>query len=80
VLELDDAAGDVAATMRSSVGLIAATEQEGLNEPVWLVTGTDTAGVDAAAKALTAAKLAGHFAVAVLPSGKLISLPVPASF
>ncbi len=75
-LELDNAAGDVVATYHGSVGLIAAVEQSGLNEPVWLVTGTDKAGVEAAAAALTPAKLADHFAVAVAPGGRVIPLPV----
>ncbi len=79
VLEADNAAGDVVKTYYGSVGLIAAIEQTGLNEPVWLVTGTDKAGVDAAAAALTPAKLADHFAVAVLPGGKVIPLPVQPS-
>jgi hypothetical protein len=76
VLELDNAQGDVADTIHGSVGLIAATEQAGLNEPVWLVTGTDAAGVAAAAKALTPAVLAGHFAVVVAPGAKVMSLPL----
>jgi hypothetical protein len=76
VLEVDNPAGDVVGTYHGSVGLIAAIEQEGLNEPVWLVTGTDQAGVNAAAAALTPAKLADHFAVAVLPSGKILPLPL----
>jgi hypothetical protein len=78
VVELDDAAGQTVQTLAGSVGLIAATEQEGLNEPVWLITGTNPAGVDAAARALTRAKLAGRFAAAVLPGGRVVSLPVPA--
>jgi hypothetical protein len=76
VLQLDDPAGQVTDTLRGSVGLIAATEQAGLNEPVWLVTGTDAAGVAAAARALTPAKLADHFAVAVRPDGAITPLPV----
>jgi hypothetical protein len=75
-LELENAKGDVVQTYHGSVGLIAAVEQSGLNEPVWLVTGTDKAGVNAAARALTPAKLANHFAVAVLPGGKVLPLPV----
>ena len=75
-LELDNPAGDIAATYHGSIGLVAAIEQPGLNEPVWLVSGTDPAGVDAAAKALTVAKLADHFAVAVLPGGKVMALPL----
>jgi hypothetical protein len=75
-LELDNPAGDIAATYHGSIGLVAAIEQPGLNEPVWLVSGTDTAGVEAAAKALTVHKLANHFAVAVLPGGKVMPLPL----
>jgi hypothetical protein len=41
---------------------------------VWVVTGTDEAGVDAAAAALDEGALAGHFAVAV-SGGKPIALP-----
>jgi hypothetical protein len=75
-LELLNANGNVVDTIHGSVGVIAATEQQGLSQPVWLVTGTDKAGVAAAAAALTTAKLARHFAVAVLPSGKVLSLPL----
>ncbi len=76
-LELDNAAGQVARTLHDSVGLIAATGQPGLGQPTWFVTGTDPAGVQAAAKAFTASKLDGHFAVAVSGS-RVIALPVGA--
>jgi hypothetical protein len=75
-LELDDPSGNVADTVHGSVGLIAAVEESGINEPVWLVTGNDRAGVAAAAQALTPAALADHFAVAVLPDHRVIALPV----
>jgi hypothetical protein len=75
-LELDNPAGDVAQTFHGSVGLIAAVEQSGLNEPVWLITGTDQAGVDAAAAALSPAKLADHFAGAVMAGGTIVPLPL----
>ncbi|MDE3130517.1 MAG: DUF4430 domain-containing protein, partial [Acidobacteriota bacterium] len=73
-LELDDPRGDVARTLRGSAGLIAATGDAALGQPTWFVTGTDEAGVMAAASAFTAAKLAHHFAVAVI--GHRI-IPVP---
>ena len=65
MLELDNGQGSVVRTLRSGAGLIAATEQPTLNQPTWLITGTDVAGVEAAAKALTPAKLRDHFALAV---------------
>jgi hypothetical protein len=45
-------------------GLVAATRTEG-RAPIWTVTGTDDAGVQAAAGALTPGRLARRFAVAV---------------
>jgi len=74
VLELDNAQGSVVRTLRAGGGLIAATEQPSLNQPTWLVTGTDAAGVDAAAAALTPARLRNHFALAVDGSR---DLPLP---
>lgn len=73
-LELDNVQGAVVRTLRAGGGLIAATEQPALNEPTWLVTGTDVAGVDAAAAALTPARLHDHFALAVDGSQ---DLPLP---
>lgn len=63
-LELLDSAGHVARSLGAGAGLIAAT-QDNISEPVWLITGTDAAGVEAAAAALTPAKLRDHFALAV---------------
>ena len=48
----------------AGAGLVAATRTEG-RAPVWTVTGTDDAGVEAAADALTPDRLAARFAVAV---------------
>ncbi len=63
-------------TLRADAGLVAATR--GVKEaPVWVVTGTDEAGVGLAASAFTQRALANHFAVAVSPAGT-IALPVPA--
>jgi hypothetical protein len=73
-LELDDPAGQVSQTLTGDVGLIAATEQPGLDEPAWLVTGTDSAGVAAAARALTPAALHDRLAIAVA-GGRELPLP-----
>jgi len=55
-------------------GLVAATRQDG-QAPVWVVTGTDDAGVRAAAAALTADRLRDRFAVAV-EAGAVTALPL----
>jgi hypothetical protein len=72
-LELLDPQGRTVRTLSSAAGLIAATAQ-GSAEPTWLVTGTDRAGVSAAAAALTPAALRDRFALAVAPGSEL---PVP---
>jgi hypothetical protein len=54
----------VARTLGPGAGLIAATASQS-SQPTWLVTGTDAAGVAAAARALTASRLHDHFALAV---------------
>jgi hypothetical protein len=77
-LALEDPAGAVVRRLRGSVGLIAATQGESTGKAIWLVTGTDAAGVMAAARAFTAARLDGHFAVAV-DGSRVIPLPVDAS-
>jgi hypothetical protein len=75
VLELLNGAGQVVETLRGSVGLIAATQEQELTAPVWLITGTDEAGVALAARAFNAKDLRDHYAVVVTPSG-VIPLPV----
>ncbi len=72
-LELLDPAGKVVRTLGAGSGLVAATGDPS-NVPTWLVTGTDAAGVQAAARAVTAGALAGHFALAVDGS---THVPVP---
>jgi hypothetical protein len=57
------------------VGLIAAT-RSGEEAPAWVVTGADVAGVQHAAADFNEAALRDHFAVAVLPSGEPVPLPV----
>jgi hypothetical protein len=74
-LELDGPSGAIVDTLHGSVGLIAATGLATVGEPTWLVTGTDVAGVMAAARAFTAKKLHNHFAVAVSGS-QVIPIPV----
>jgi hypothetical protein len=73
-IELDNPLGDVVRTLHASAGMVAATEQVNLSQPTWLVTGTDVAGVDAAARAMTPARLHDHFAVVVQGNH---DLPVP---
>jgi hypothetical protein len=63
-LQLLDPLGGVVRTLGADSGLVAATSQ-GSAQPTWLVTGTNEAGVSAAAAALTSSRLRNHFAVAV---------------
>lgn len=72
-LELLDPAGKVVRTLGPGAGLVAATASGGA-PPTWLVTGTNVAGVRAAAAAMTPSRLHDHFALAVQGSG---DLPVP---
>jgi hypothetical protein len=60
-------------TLVGGAGLVAAT-RHGEDAPVWVVTGTDPAGVDLAARAFDAGTLESRFAVALIPSG---ALPLP---
>jgi hypothetical protein len=73
-LELIDARDRVTATRGAGAGLVAATRYHD-DQPIWFVTGTDATGVRAAAAALTPARLADHFALAVLRGGDR-ALPV----
>ncbi|MDO8212193.1 DUF4430 domain-containing protein [Conexibacter sp. CPCC 206217] len=72
-LDLLDPSGDVAETAAAGAGLVAAVEHRG--EPVWVVTGTDAAGVTGAADALDAERLRAHFALAVLSGKGDVALP-----
>lgn len=77
-LALLDQDGKVTRTLGAGSGLIAATQARSVDDeasdPVWIVTGTDDAGVSAAASALDEGALNGHFAVAI-SGGKPIGLP-----
>jgi len=70
--------GSIARTLGAGAGLIAAT-RSGEEDPVWVVTGTDEAGVELAAHAFDAAALDNRFALAIAPGGELLSLPAPTS-
>jgi hypothetical protein len=72
-LQLLSPTGHVVRTLGPGAGLIAATGQSSTGT-VWMITGTDAAGVSAAAAALTPARLRDHFALAV--AGKS-DLPLP---
>jgi hypothetical protein len=72
-LEVLDPQGDTARTLGAGAGLVAATKT-GLNDPVWLVTGTDAAGVDAAAGALDEATLTTGYALAI-SDGRGVTVP-----
>ena len=67
-LELFDAAGHVARKAPPGTGLVAAIIPPD-QQPLWVVTGVDEAGVARAAALLTPAKLRNAYAVAALPSG-----------
>ena len=74
-LELLDAQGNVAKVAPPGTGLVAAVIPPD-QQPLWIVTGVDEAGVARAASVLSAAKLRNAYAVAVLPSGAVQRLPV----
>jgi hypothetical protein len=72
-LQLLDPEGHAVRALGAGAGLIAATADSSTG-PTWLVTGTDVAGVTAAAAALTPARLRDHFALAVQGQA---DIPVP---
>jgi len=69
-----DPAGGVVQTLGAGAGLVAATRFE-QQAPTWVLTGTDVAGVAAAARALDERTLARRFALA-LNGSEPIGLPV----
>jgi hypothetical protein len=73
MLELLDSQGHVVRTLGAASGLVAAT-RDTQSEPTWLITGTDAAGVTAAARALTPTLLRRRFAVAA-SRGATFGLP-----
>ena len=72
-LAILDPSGHVARTLGAGAGLIAATADQS-SVPTWMITGTNVAGVTAAARALSAQALHDHFALAVQGGS---TLPVP---
>lgn len=77
---LDDQ-GRVTRTLTADAGLVAATRYTG-EDPEWLVTGTDSAGLELAAHAVSESDLDDRFAVALIPgqsatAGTVLSLPQP---
>lgn len=76
-IELLDQRGEIARELAPGGGLIAATRYSD-QQPTWVVTGTDSAGVDAAVGALAESVLRDRFAVAV-EGRRPVALPVEAS-
>jgi hypothetical protein len=73
-IDLLDERGRTVRTLGHGGGLVAATRLEA-QQPTWVVTGSDTTGVAAAAAALTEDELSDHFAVAI-DEGRTVPLPV----
>lgn len=69
-----DQSGRPARALGAGAGLIAATAIAE-SAPVWVITGTDSAGVENAARAFNTAVLADRFAVAVTPGGSPLAAP-----
>lgn len=74
-LALLDAQGLTVRTLTAGTGIVAAT-QGAKEAPVWVVSGTDAAGVELAARAFNRSTLEDRFAVAVQAAGTT-PLPVP---
>ncbi len=72
-LRVLDARGRTVRTLGPGTGLVAATRFEG-GQPTWIVTGTDAAGVEAAAGALEEGALEGKFALAIADG---VAVPLP---
>jgi hypothetical protein len=77
-LLLLDARGSVARQAPPGTGLIAAIIPPG-QQPLWVVTGVDEAGVARAAALLSSAKLRNAYALAVPPTGPPLRLPLEAA-
>lgn len=73
-IALLDERGRTTRTLRGGSGLIAATAADD-DPPVWVVTGTDDAGLRDAAAAFGVASLQGRFAVAI-DGGEAVALPL----
>jgi hypothetical protein len=73
-LALLNASGKVTSTLTAGAGLVAATRYA-QEEPLWVVTGTDEAGVSRAAHVFSEAALRDHFALALESDGAARPLP-----
>ena len=73
-IALLDPDGKTVRTLGPGGGMIAATRLAGV-APAWVITGTDVAGVAAAAAQLQEDTLADHFAMAV-EDGRPVGLPI----
>jgi Domain of unknown function (DUF4430) len=73
-LTLLDGRGSTTGTLAAGAGLVAATKDVE-SAVVWVVTGTDEAGVQRASQAFDASALQNHFALAVTSTG--VQMPVP---
>jgi hypothetical protein len=76
-LALLDASAKVTRTLTAGAGLVAATRYA-QEEPLWVVTGTDAAGVSLAAHAFSESALRNHFALALEANGAARPLPTAA--
>jgi hypothetical protein len=74
-LTLLDQEGRAVRTLQAGAGLIAATSRDE-DAPVWVVTGTDEAGVTRAASAFAQSALQDHFALALPAEGARVPVPV----
>jgi hypothetical protein len=74
-LVLLDQDGHAAQQLGAGAGLVAATAS-GRDAPVWLVSGTDSAGVERAAASFNQAALGNRFAVAVTAAGTALGTPL----
>jgi hypothetical protein len=72
-LQLLNPRGQVVKTLGAGAGLLAATAGHAA-VPTWIISGTDPAGVAAAAAALGPGRLQDHFAIAVQGAS---DLPIP---
>jgi Domain of unknown function (DUF4430) len=75
-LTLLNADGHTTRTLGPGAGLIAATRY-GQGAPVWVISGTNAAGVALAAKDFDQVTLSNRFAVALTAAGQVLALPQP---
>jgi hypothetical protein len=74
LIALLDSSGKTRESYRAGTGLVAATTIAA-GEPTWVVTGTDSAGVDAAIASLDEKSLSGKYAVVVTAKGAVEPAP-----